>query len=208
MVKINVGSGPSSARGWKNYDWGLLPVLGKYRCLSIFTKLSLLPKSYDLKWAKLELMDIRKKWKMANLSVDIVFCSQVLEHFDPDEGEKIVKEMYRVLKKGGKLRLSVPDLEKIAKNYLNEHEGEDINEVIWGYRKRDYQGFTGTIKKFFIRGHQWFYDKESVKGLLERNGFKKVKFYSRAKGSIPDLEKLEALEHQKTSLYLEATKLA
>lgn len=207
MVKINVGSGPVSAKGWINYDWGLLPVLGKYGLLSIFVKVGLLPKNYEAEWPELELMDIRTEWSISDSSVDYVFCSQVLEHFDPDEGKEIIKQIYRVLKNKGKLRLSVPDFKKVSENYLKDEKIDDLNEVIWGYKKNEYWGIVGKIKSYFIRGHKWFYNKNSLRILLENNGFKNIKFYTRAKGTIPDLKKLEDPRHEKTSLYLEAVKL-
>jgi predicted SAM-dependent methyltransferase len=206
-VKINLGSGPAGINSWTNYDYGLLPFLGKYRLTSVFIKLGILPKSYDWKWPKLELVDIRSRWPVSDSSVDFVFCSQVLEHFNPDEGEKIINQIYRVLKNGGKLRLSVPDLERISKFYLEERKPDEVNEILWGYKKQEYQGIMGEIKKVFIRGHRWFYDRESIKKLLEKNGFSKVKFYKRTVGTVPDLKRMEIEEHEKTSLYLEAVKI-
>lgn len=206
MKKLNLGSGPNSAKGWINYDWGLMPLIGKFRATSLLVKLGLLDKSYDWKWPKLELVDIRSTWPISDFSLDFVFCSQVLEHFNPNEGEQIIKQIFRVLKNGGKLRLSVPDFEKISMLYLEEGDIGEINEVLWGYKKQDYDGVIGKIKKLFIRGHMWFYDKESIKALLENNGFRKVKFFERTIGTVPDLKKMEVKEHEKTSLYLETVK--
>lgn len=207
MRKLNLGSGPISAKGWINYDWGILPFLGKYKLTSKLTKFGILPKNYSSKWPKLELVDIRSNWPISDSSVDFVFCSQVLEHFNPDEGEKIIKQIYRVLKNGGKLRLSVPDFEKISMLYLEKGDIGGINEILWGYKKQDYEGFIGKIKKLFIRGHMWFYNKESIMKLLESNCFSKVKFFKRTIGTVPDLKSIELAEHEKTSLYLEAVKI-
>lgn len=51
-------------------------------------------------------------------SFDLVYHSHVLEHFAKDDGETLISECYRVLKPGGVLRIAVPDLEIIARNYL------------------------------------------------------------------------------------------
>ena len=53
---------------------------------------------------------------------DAVYHSHVLEHIEPSQGETLVAECYRVLKPGGVLRIVVPDLERIAKLYLENHE--------------------------------------------------------------------------------------
>lgn len=51
-------------------------------------------------------------------SFDVVYHSHVLEHFPKSEGEFFIQECYRVLKKGGILRVAVPDLEQIVNEYL------------------------------------------------------------------------------------------
>ncbi len=49
---------------------------------------------------------------------DMVYHSHVLEHFSELDGFTFIRECYRVLKPGGIIRISIPDLEKIAANYL------------------------------------------------------------------------------------------
>ncbi|WP_454021044.1 class I SAM-dependent methyltransferase [Azospirillum sp. Marseille-Q6669] len=49
---------------------------------------------------------------------DGVYHSHVLEHLDRDEAPGFLRECYRVLKPGGVLRVVVPDLEQIARLYV------------------------------------------------------------------------------------------
>jgi ubiquinone/menaquinone biosynthesis C-methylase UbiE len=49
---------------------------------------------------------------------DTVYSSHVLEHFDKRQGAFLVSESYRVLAKGGILRIVVPDLEGSVREYL------------------------------------------------------------------------------------------
>jgi predicted SAM-dependent methyltransferase len=51
-------------------------------------------------------------------SIDVIYSSHVLEHFPKCEAPNFLKRCYRVLKKNGIIRLVVPDLETIIKNYL------------------------------------------------------------------------------------------
>ena len=51
-------------------------------------------------------------------SVDLIYCCHAVEYFDREEVRNILKEWYRVLKKGGILRVAVPDFEAIVKVYL------------------------------------------------------------------------------------------
>jgi predicted SAM-dependent methyltransferase len=53
-------------------------------------------------------------------SMDVVYHSHVLEHFSKSDAEFFMKECFRVLKKGGILRVAIPDLEKIATEYLTQ----------------------------------------------------------------------------------------
>lgn len=49
---------------------------------------------------------------------DVVYMSQVLEHFPRKKAPELISECRRVLKNGGTIRIVVPNLEDIAKNYL------------------------------------------------------------------------------------------
>lgn len=51
-------------------------------------------------------------------SFDAVYHSHVLEHFTKEDGEAFTAECFRVLKPGGVLRIALPDLEGIMRNYI------------------------------------------------------------------------------------------
>ena len=53
---------------------------------------------------------------------DAVNSYHLMEHFSPQEAERLMAEMFRVLKPGGILRVSVPDLESICREYLHQLE--------------------------------------------------------------------------------------
>jgi predicted SAM-dependent methyltransferase len=55
---------------------------------------------------------------IASDSSDFVYHSHVLEHFNKNDGKKFLSECFRVLKKDGIIRVVVPDLESIIKEYL------------------------------------------------------------------------------------------
>lgn len=59
---------------------------------------------------------------------DVVYHSHVLEHFPKDKAVEFIKECHRVLKKGGIIRVAIPDLEQIARNYLKYLE-ESLNKT-------------------------------------------------------------------------------
>lgn len=58
----------------------------------------------------------------ADDTFNLTYHSHVLEHFTKLDGIKFIKECYRVLKKGGIIRIAIPDLEKIVRTYLETLE--------------------------------------------------------------------------------------
>lgn len=60
-------------------------------------------------------------------SMDVIYHSHVLEHFSKVDGIQFIKECYRVLKPQGIIRIAVPDLERIAKEYL-----KNLDQAILG----------------------------------------------------------------------------
>ncbi len=64
---------------------------------------------------------------------DLVYHSHVLEHFARADGEKFIAECYRILKPGGFIRIALPNLEVIAKEYLKNLERAATGESNAGY---------------------------------------------------------------------------
>lgn len=62
--------------------------------------------------------DVRRGFPFEESGFDAVYGSHVLEHLDRVAAARLLRECYRVLKSGGLVRLAVPDLEVIAKLYL------------------------------------------------------------------------------------------
>lgn len=83
IIGLNVGGGEWSSPGWYNID----------KCDSAT-----------------HVHDFRKKktFPFKSNTFQFVFSSHVLEQFNNDEVQGIINEMYRVLKPGGTLRISVP----------------------------------------------------------------------------------------------------
>lgn len=57
-----------------------------------------------------------------NNTFEVVYHSHVLEHFSKSDAEKFISECYRVLTEGGTLRIAVPDLEQIVREYIKNME--------------------------------------------------------------------------------------
>lgn len=70
---------------------------------------------------------------------DAAYHSHILEHLNPEQGRQLVAECYRVLKPGGVLRIVVPDLERIARLYLQTHQqawtGDEASSIDYNWMK-------------------------------------------------------------------------
>lgn len=65
-------------------------------------------------------IDAGKQLPFAKDSVDACYNSHVLEHLDQGEARSFLIECRRILKSGGVLRVVVPDLEGIAREYIRQ----------------------------------------------------------------------------------------
>lgn len=89
----------------------------------------------------------------------------VLEHFSKWELKDYIKEWYRVLRKGGKIVISVPDILKISKGIIMYSNADNYKAVrslinlLYGE-----QNYPGNL-------HKWGWVKETLKQDLEEIGF-------------------------------------
>jgi predicted SAM-dependent methyltransferase len=120
-------------------------------------------------------------------SLDYIYSSHFLEHIGKKEGEKLIKESFRVLKNGGAIRLVTPnldedirDLEKEIKLYKKSRLGERIQKY-----------FIVPALNSSFAFHRKVYNFEDLERLLGKNGFSEIKKMKRNKGNFPELKKLE-----------------
>ena len=62
--------------------------------------------------------DLRKGIPFPDQSFDVIYHSHLLEHFPKADAPVFLKDCLRVLRPGGVIRMAVPDLVAIARNYL------------------------------------------------------------------------------------------
>lgn len=220
MKKVNLGSAYTCLDDWINIDSSFNARLAKYpRLRYLLFKIGILPKKYyELPWSNhiqsIMVRNVRKKLPFDDESVDFVYSSHLIEHLRKEEGEKVLRECFRVLKRDGLIRLIIPDLELMARNYLKEIED------IWNNRgKGDYlpserfldilgvsveRTKTPFVLKIFLSRHKWMYDELSLKALLESCGFVDIQKRSYKEGECPDIDFLD--NRPEHSLYLEARK--
>lgn len=75
--------------------------------------------------------DLRKGIPYPDNEFQVVYHSHVLEHFQKDDAVRFLKECHRALAPGGVIRIAVPDLERIAKHYLEALDQSLNGEREW-----------------------------------------------------------------------------
>lgn len=194
--RFHVGCGNVLLRDWLNITYDASEIYGV-----LLNRRDGLLLSYDL----------RKRWPVEDGSLDFVAGSHFIEHLDLNHGIQFAREAYRCLKKGGVVRLSCPDLEIYAKNYVERNKRFFDHPKVreWcAFKQADTPGEILAAKAYDSGGsHQWFYDFESLKHVLQLAGFSVVKRCGRLEGKTPDLERLEPAERELETVYIEAEKV-
>ena len=103
-----------------------------------------------------------------NNTVDLIYASHVFEYVDREEGLEVLKKWVSKLKKGGTLRIAVPDFQSMAKLYIEDSVPLDkFLGPLFGKMKMDDE----TIY------HKTVYDFTSLKKLLTDAGFNHIQRY-------------------------------
>jgi predicted SAM-dependent methyltransferase len=90
---VNLGCGSRYRSGWTNIDqWGSDPAIVRH--------------------------DLTRGIPLPDESAAVIYHSHVIEHFDRQGAQKLLRECFRVLRKGGVIRVAAPDLERMVRLYL------------------------------------------------------------------------------------------
>lgn len=141
--------------------------------------------------------------------VDVVYHSHVLEHFSKDDGFHFMKECFRVLKTNGIVRIAVPDLETIVKEYLRnlqlaiegnveaKYNYEWIKLELFDQTVRNESG--GNMKNYLcqpiIENEAYIYKRIGSEGKIIRESFlnKKILLQDEKKQIHPKVSFLKSL---------------
>jgi len=148
------------------------------------------------------LVDFGRPLPFPNASFDGVFCEHVMEHFSLADGERIAREVHRVLRAGGCFRVIVPDADLVLRRYFDAPEelvtrrgtgAETAMEIVNLYFRQRYE-------------HQFFYDWSTMEKMLLRAGFAMVCRSAFGDGLRCQSIILDDEKYEWESLYVEALK--
>jgi len=174
-LKLHLGCGPRIKNGWLNID---------------------LSKNADIP------LDLRKPLPFNNDSISVIYSEHFLEHLDyPGTATLFLKECNRVLRPGGKFSVVVPDIALVLRSYF-----EGGTKEYYAAQKKWHPAWCNTQMEhinfnFRQNGeHRFCYDFETLKNLMQRIGFKKI----RQREFDPDLD---SKDREIGSLYVDCLKL-
>ncbi|MFC1789590.1 methyltransferase domain-containing protein [Patescibacteria group bacterium] len=113
--------------------------------------------------------DIRYLKKFKRGTIDVIYACNVLEHLGRWKYMPALKRWYTLLKKGGILRISVPNFRALCEYYLKTGDLKTIYCAL-------YAGQDDPLNY-----HYWCWDFEILEKELKSIGFKKIKKYDRNK---------------------------
>jgi predicted SAM-dependent methyltransferase len=211
IMRINVGCGQTPTEGWRNFDNSLSLRLSKIPLLPYLLYRAGLLKSSQYRFIEyarinqIEYADATRGLPLPDGSVDVLYSSHMLEHLDQTGAELFLKEARRLLISGGIIRIVVPDLRKMARQYLDSGDAEAFLSA-----SCQSQPQTGTIVQRLrvlmvgTRHHQWMYDGESLCRILLVHGFSDPGILQPDETRIDAPGSLDLKERISESVYVEA----
>ncbi|WP_304370720.1 class I SAM-dependent methyltransferase [uncultured Helicobacter sp.] len=140
-------------------------------------------------------LDMRYPFKCPNDVFDGVFTEHVLEHFYIDDARALLKEIYRILKPNGTLRLSVPDLGFRIQEYLKDKQNDSTKAYASEHIRKLTQEYL----------HLSVWDYERLYYECERIGFVDIALSQFGNGRDKNLI-FDLKEREYETLYVEASK--
>lgn len=163
-VRLNLGSGGKTIPGFINCD--LFPQEGVDEIFSM------------------------EEIPYADNTVDEISSEHALEHLPRPQAEKALREWARVLKKGGKLNLKVPDLEECCRKFVeNPHLQERwYMHTLYGVQDfRDVPAAPFKDKVNYGQIHYTGFTESRLQRLLTENGFVVDRMYKYDGWDTPSL---------------------
>jgi predicted SAM-dependent methyltransferase len=194
-IKINIGSGLSGIAGWQNLDNSPTITLSRIPLLNRWLKTPAWPRD-------VRRCDVRKGLRFGSATVRFIYSSHTFEHFTCAESLALAKECLRVLEPEGVLRIVVPDLERIVREYMADPQPSAAKTLL--SRMSLNHSFQDVVHPG--SNHSQMFDTKALIHMLREAGFERVEASTFGQSAIPEILEIELEVRRIESIYVEATK--
>jgi len=142
-------------------------------------------------------MDATAAFPFGDCEFDYIMAEHMIEHVEYPAAQAMLRECFRVLKPGGRVRFATPDLAVLLTLYFGEKTEPQQEYIEWA-AARFLKGIDSCKAVFVINnafqswGHRFLYDAETLRQALHTAGFREIKFYKPGQSEDPILRNLEA----------------
>lgn len=175
---VNIGCGPNTLSGWINLD-------------------AARGDEIDVVW------DLRSGLPFPAESCTAIFGEHVIEHLAKDDAEKLVRDCYRALRKGGVLRLSTPDAGRYLRSYAGD--GEFLRHPALELPVETPMDRINQVMREFGQ-HLWLYDAAALILLMNRAGFQTTIEQEFGCSEHSRMQGIDSASRAFESLYVEGVK--
>jgi len=141
-------------------------------------------------------LDATRRFPFEDNTFDYVVAEHMIEHIEYAAAQAMLRECFRVLKPGGRVRFATPDLEVLLA--LHSKEKTDIQKEYIDWAVARFMPTVQNCKDVFVInnffrawGHSFLYDAETLHHALSASGFRNIKFYKPGVSEDPQLRNLE-----------------
>lgn len=152
--KLQIGAGPSQKPGWLNTD--IEPVREQVY------------------------LDATERFPLPDSSMHYVYSEHVIEHISYEQGQGMLRESYRVLAPGGKVRVATPNLKQFIGLFQEAKTAEMQNYTLEKLRWHEWPA-TPDPECYILNqelrewGHRFVYTPKMLRASLESAGFQNIR---------------------------------
>jgi SAM-dependent methyltransferase len=197
MLKLHIGCFDVPLAGWYNTDITMhifvarIPFLAHVLCFLGLIDEKRFQQHREGVFRSVHFLNALKRFPFPDGTVGAVYSSCMLASFTRKKALECLKEINRVLRPGGILRLATPDLD----HWIAAYNPDDPDSFLLRIFEPEINGEKNRI--------HWMYTSTSLRNILREAGFTNITSRERYQGKCPDVERID---YRSDVLFMESEK--